>query len=152
MLQRWANQQVGLRYRRNNLLWMFEEGNGRNTHVEFHPNGENCTETAQRYRKILEFTADDKDGHTQNNQKDTRLNGLYHKTLTQRRRKNAGEESARSVSWLLTIAEFSEFGSWLRYVSFSLMFLPHVISFSEKILCSLVIPRLTVSNVEAQGT
>lgn len=31
------------------------------------------------------------------------------------------------------------------------MFLPHATSFSEKILCSAVIPRLTVSSVEAQG-
>lgn len=77
---------------------MFEVGNGRNTHVAFHPSGENCTETVQRHRRILEFTADDKDGHSQNNQKDTRINGLYHKTLNQRRRKNAGEEAARSVS------------------------------------------------------
>lgn len=112
---------MGWRYRRNKLLWLFEEANGRNTHVEFQLSGENYTATVQRHRKILEFTADDKDGHTHENrnQKDIRINGLHHKTLNQRRRENVGEESARSVSWLLNIVEFSEFGFWLHYASFS---------------------------------
>lgn len=47
MLQRWASQQVGLRNRRNNLLQMIEEANGRNAHVEFQPSGENYIEIVQ---------------------------------------------------------------------------------------------------------
>lgn len=47
---------------------MFEEANGRNVHVEFQVSGENYTKTVQRHRKILEFTADEKDGHTQKKQ------------------------------------------------------------------------------------
>lgn len=47
MLQRWASQQVGLRNRRNHLLQMIEEANGRNAHVEFQPSGENYIEIVQ---------------------------------------------------------------------------------------------------------
>lgn len=50
---------------------MFEEAKGRNVHIEFQPSHENYTKIVQRHRNILEFTGDEKDGHTQ--KKETKI-------------------------------------------------------------------------------
>lgn len=55
---------------------MIEEANSRNTQVEFQPSGENYIETVQRHRMILEFTADDKDGHAQKKQSKNHKNKI----------------------------------------------------------------------------
>lgn len=74
---------------------MIEEANGRNADVEFQPSGENYIETVQRHRKILEFTADDKDGLTQKKQSKRYKNKWsLPQDSESEKKKNVGEESA----------------------------------------------------------
>lgn len=73
-----------------------------------------------RHRKTLEFTADDKDGHTQKKQSKRYKNkwSLPQNSESEKKKK-VGEEPVRFFSRLLNIVGFSEFGSWLHYASFS---------------------------------
>lgn len=120
----YKDRQVGPRYRRKcHLLWMCSAWRGKwqKRHVKIHSS--HAIKTTLRLYKDQErsqnlqqtYQADEKEGQTQKKQsKHARIDSLHPKTLNQRR--NAHEESARSVSWFLktldTSVSFLKFLLW----------------------------------------